>query len=53
MSADVYRYSFDSMVSLEDVEGTLVLAAWGAEALHGAAQVRLDAGHLFDRNHRA
>jgi hypothetical protein len=53
MSADVYRYSFPPHVPVEDIEATLLLALWGAESLHGEAQVRLDAAHFLDPDRRA
>jgi len=53
MSAEVYRYSFVSSVSFEEVEASLVLAVLAAESLHGAAQVRLDAGHAVDSSKRS
>lgn len=43
-----YRYQFADRVPAEEVEVTLLLARIGAEALHGAAQARLDAAHTFD-----
>lgn len=49
MTATIYRYLFPPAIPLEEVEGTIVLAAWGVEALHGETQARLDAGHLLDR----
>jgi hypothetical protein len=52
MSAEVYRYAFTPEVPLEEVEATLLLAVFGAESLHGEAQVRLDAAHAFDPGRR-
>ncbi len=48
MDRPVYRFTFSPEVSLEEVEATLVLAFFSAEALHGEAQVRLDGRHTFD-----
>jgi len=44
----VYRYTFAESVPAEEVEVTIVLAIIATEALHGAAQARLDAAHAFD-----
>ena len=49
----IYRYVFDSDIAMEDVESSLLLALWGAECLHGAANVRLDASHFMDLDARA
>lgn len=48
----VYRYRFDSSIPKGDLEGSLVLAIVGTESLHGEAQTRLDAGHVFDAQRR-
>jgi hypothetical protein len=53
MSQDVYRYRFTQDTPMEEVEITLMLAVLAAESLHGAAQVRLDAGHCLDAAQRA
>lgn len=47
-----YRYSFPPEVPVAEVEATLLLALWGAESLHGEAQVRLDATHYLDSAQR-
>jgi hypothetical protein len=52
MNAAVYRYVFEPGISIEDAEAALLLAILAAEALHGEAQVRLDAGHYFDAEQR-
>jgi hypothetical protein len=44
----VYRYRFGPQVPLEQAEETLLLALYGAEGLHGAARVRLEAGYTLD-----
>ena len=48
MSAEVYRYCFVRSISFEEVEASLVVALLAVEALHGQAQVRLDAAHAVD-----
>jgi hypothetical protein len=53
MTKAIYRYRFEPDVPLDEVEDTLVLALLAVEALHGEAQVHLDAGHVFDREQRA
>ncbi|WP_425619086.1 hypothetical protein NA78x_002817 [Anatilimnocola sp. NA78] len=53
MANDIYRYSFEDTVQSEDIEAALLLAIWGCEALHGEAQVRLDAAYFFDQATRA
>lgn len=52
MTKDIYRYSFEPSVPLEEIEMTLLLALWCVESLHGESQVRLDASHLLDRARR-
>jgi hypothetical protein len=47
-----YHFKFTDDVDMDEVEASLVLAFFGAEALHGEAQVRLDADHTFDRDRR-
>jgi hypothetical protein len=49
---EVYKYTFDPDVSLEDVEASLLLAIVSVESLHGEAQVGLDIQHLLDVEHR-
>jgi hypothetical protein len=53
MTKEVYRYTFESDVPLEDLETSLLLAVLSTESLHGEAQVRLDAAHFFDPDQRA
>ena len=48
MPSDVFRYRLADAVPAADAEATLVLAILAVEALHGEAQARLDAGHVFD-----
>ncbi len=52
MSRDLYRYSFASEVPLEEVEASIVLALFAVESLHGEAQTKLDAAHIFDEPKR-
>ena len=52
MSRLVYRYVFPESVPVEDIESSIVLAIFGVEALHGEAQVRLDAAHFLDEAER-
>ena len=53
MTREVYRYRFAEHVDLADAEGSLVLAILGAECLHGAVEVRLNASHCMDTAKRA
>lgn len=53
MTKELYRYSFNSVVPLEDIEASLLLAILATESLHGEAQVRLDAAHFFDQDRRS
>lgn len=53
MRGHVYRYGFCSEACLEEVESALLLAIFATESLHGEAQTRLDAAHLFDPDRRA
>jgi hypothetical protein len=53
MNHDLYRFRFGPEVSMEEIETTMLLALLAAEALHGEAQVRLDAGHYLDTAQRA
>jgi len=48
----VYRYRFGPQVPLDQAEETLLLALYGAEGLHGAARVRLEAGYTLDERAR-
>jgi hypothetical protein len=48
MARVVYRYAFNPGLPREDIEAALVLAVFGAESLHGEAEVRLDAGYFLD-----
>jgi hypothetical protein len=53
MPRDVYRYSIQPHVPLDEVEASLLLALLATESLHGEAQVRLDASHYLDPDRRA
>jgi hypothetical protein len=45
---DVYRYTFDQCVPIENIEASLLLSVLSAESIHGESQVRLDAQHLLE-----
>jgi hypothetical protein len=51
MSRELYRYRFDDLPAAE-VRASLALSLSAAESLHGQAQVRLDAAHVFDERKR-
>ena len=48
-----YRYHFDELISMDDVEDALTLAVIATEALHGESRLRLDARYLRDQDSRA
>lgn len=52
IDAEVYRYVLSARVAAGDLEDTLALAVLACQALHGEAQVRLDAGYEFDGRKR-
>jgi hypothetical protein len=52
MSKPLYRYQFSEAAPIEEVEITLLMAAFGVESLHGEVQARLDAAHAFDPEKR-
>lgn len=52
MSREVYRYTFDASVDLNQVESSLVLAIMSTESLHGESQAKLDIQHLLDHEQR-
>lgn len=52
MTPTIYRFSFRKDVDLDDVEGSVLVAIFAAEGLHGRAQVRLDAGYHLDAARR-
>lgn len=47
MKPIVYRYTFDAIIPIEEVEATLHLAILAAEGLHGEAEVLLEGSHSF------
>ena len=53
MTRELYHYSFEAEVPIEEVESTLLLSVFAVEALHGESQTRLDAGHYLDPDRRA
>ena len=53
MAKEVYRYSFDESVPIDDAEESLLLAVLAAECLHGESRVRLDAGYCLDKEQQA
>jgi hypothetical protein len=50
--AEVYRYALPAAAAAGDLEDTLALAVLACQALHGEAQVRLDAAYEFDARKR-
>lgn len=52
MARTVCRFQFAPGPSIEDVEETLLVALYGAEGIHGAARVRLEAGYAVDEKAR-
>jgi hypothetical protein len=52
MNKEHYRYVFAPTVPPEEVEGSLLLALFAAESLHGEAQVCLDAAHYLSPDGR-
>jgi len=48
MTPTTYRYTFADTIPLSEVQDTLILALLAAEAVHGSAQVRLDAEYHLD-----
>ncbi len=52
MTAECYRYVFGEGVPLEEVEGSLLLAIWSIESLHGECATRLQAAHVLDGERR-
>lgn len=53
MRSVIYRYQFNPDVPMEEVESSIVLALFAAEALHGECEVQLVAPHYFDADRRA
>jgi len=52
MSRHIYQYSFDSSISLDDVDDLLTLAIVSSEAIHGSARLRLDGRYWLDKSSR-
>jgi hypothetical protein len=52
MTTATYRYAFAADVPVDEVGATLMLAVLAAEALHGEAQVLLDADSAWDPTRR-
>src|SRR5262245_31444686 len=50
--SDYYRFHFAPGVPFEEVEGSLLLALFAVESLHGEALTRLDADYTLDREQR-
>jgi len=48
MTAEVYRFQFESTVSLTEAEMSLHLAMFAVEGLFGEARVRLEMGYRLD-----
>lgn len=48
-----YCYVFSESIPVGEIEASLLRAVWSCEALHGEAQVRLDAAHYLDVDQRA
>lgn len=53
MSKEVYRYTFDPSVAIDDIEASLMLAVVSVESLHGESQAQLDVRHVLDVARRA
>ncbi len=53
MTANVYRFNFESGVPLCEAELTLHLAIYAIEGLHGEAHVRLDVNYRLDQSGNA
>jgi len=52
MTRELYRYTFNSKISIRDIEETLFLAVLTAEGLHGRSRVRLDASFCLNSQKR-
>ena len=48
MQDTLFRYQFRSEVSMDEVEGTLLLAVIAVTSLYGKTRVQLEARHVFD-----
>lgn len=52
MNHEMFRYTFDEGVSMNDVEETLLLAVLAIGSLYGESSVRLDASYAMDVDRR-
>ena len=52
MRREVFRYTFNEGVSMQDVEETLLLAVLAVGSLYGESSVRLDATCTMDADRR-
>jgi len=52
MSGTIYRYDFSDSVEMGRVEDSLLISVISAEALHGRAQVNLDADFQLNEEGR-
>jgi hypothetical protein len=48
MNREIYRFMFEPLARMQDVEESLLLAVLAAECLHGQARVRMDATYCVD-----
>lgn len=52
MIRSVYKYSFEKLIPMNDVEDSLMLAALAAESLHGRSAMKLDAAFCLNTKTR-
>ena len=52
MTKNFYQFRFDSEISLEDIEDTLMLVLVAVNSLHGVTRVRLDCQFVLDKKRR-
>jgi hypothetical protein len=52
MSKNLYRYSFNPELPIEEVEASLLLTVLALQGLHGEASTRLDGAYYFDAEKR-
>lgn len=52
MNRQVFRFSFGELVSMQQVEETLLLSVMAVESLHGATAVRLGGSYALDLSRR-
>lgn len=48
----VFRYGFEDLVPMDQVESTLMGAILAVESLHGETETRLESSHFLDQDHR-